>query len=197
MGLSLAQTTNWKTLCSSSSDQVPFLGKIKGKELRWCSLIFYIYILCPRHSGLWLQLLQPQGYGIAFNKRGYQINIFSSWKHILWAFIRSVCLGEALLMRNHDICFPEEMKKYQKIISKKKKKKATGALLWNNFILNFTALPSVLTLTILGKNFSRWYFEIFVYFFPENWIWHFMQIVSIGDNLHEMLKPTFWGKKEK
>ena len=23
-----------------------------------------------------------------------------------------------------------------------------------------------------------------------------MQIVSIGDNLHEMSKPIFWGKKE-
>ena len=26
----------------------------------------------------------------------------------------------------------------------------------------------------------------FSYFVPENRIWHFMQIVSIGDNLHEM-----------
>ena len=26
----------------------------------------------------------------------------------------------------------------------------------------------------------------FFMFFPENRIWHFMQIVSIGDNLHEI-----------
>ena len=38
---------------------------------------------------------------------------------------------------------------------------------------------------------------IFFLFFPENRIWHFMQIVSWGDNLHEMSNPVFWGKKDK
>ena len=33
----------------------------------------------------------------------------------------------------------------------------------------------------------------FFLFFPEN-IWHFMQIVSNGDNLYEMLNPVFWEK---
>ena len=28
-------------------------------------------------------------------------------------------------------------------------------------------------------------------------IWHFMQIVSIGDISHEMSKPVFWEKQEK
>ena len=32
-----------------------------------------------------------------------------------------------------------------------------------------------------------------VLYFPENRIWHFMQIVSIGDNLHEMSNPLFSG----
>ena len=27
-------------------------------------------------------------------------------------------------------------------------------------------------------------------------IWHFMQIVSNGDNLHEMLYPVFWKNKK-
>ena len=36
---------------------------------------------------------------------------------------------------------------------------------------------------------------IFFLFFTENWIWHFMHIVSnIGDNVHEMLKPLSWEK---
>ena len=35
---------------------------------------------------------------------------------------------------------------------------------------------------------------IFFLFFPENRIWHFMQIVSLGDNLHEMSYPVFWEK---
>ena len=34
--------------------------------------------------------------------------------------------------------------------------------------------------------------KYFSYFFPENRLWHFMQIVSIGDNLHEMSKPICW-----
>ena len=32
----------------------------------------------------------------------------------------------------------------------------------------------------------------FFLLFPENRIRHFMQIVSIGDNLHEMSNPVSW-----
>ena len=38
---------------------------------------------------------------------------------------------------------------------------------------------------------------IFFLFFPESIFWHFMQIVSSGDNLHEMSKSIFWDKKFK
>ena len=40
------------------------------------------------------------------------------------------------------------------------------------------------------------YFSVFFFFFfsPENRLWHFMQIVAIEDNLHELLKPIFWEK---
>ena len=34
-------------------------------------------------------------------------------------------------------------------------------------------------------------------FFLENRVCHFMQIVSLGDTLHEMLIPVFWNKSEK
>ena len=37
----------------------------------------------------------------------------------------------------------------------------------------------------------------FFLFFPENKIWHFVQIVSNGDNLHEMLDPGLWEKGKK
>ena len=37
----------------------------------------------------------------------------------------------------------------------------------------------------------------FLLVFLENRIWYFMQIVFIGDNLHEMSKPVFWEKKKK
>ena len=32
---------------------------------------------------------------------------------------------------------------------------------------------------------------------PENRLWHFMQIVSWGDNLREMSKPVFWEQNRK
>ena len=53
-------------------------------------------------------------------------------------------------------------------------------------------------LSMLGKNFSRQYFEIYFFFlfFPENKIWHFMQIASLGDNLLEMSKPIFRENKK-
>ena len=31
-------------------------------------------------------------------------------------------------------------------------------------------------------------------FFPESKIWQFIQIDSLGDNLHEIAKPIFWEK---
>ena len=33
-------------------------------------------------------------------------------------------------------------------------------------------------------------------FFPENRIWYFMQMVSIGDNLHKLSKLVFWENKK-
>ena len=42
--------------------------------------------------------------------------------------------------------------------------------------------------------FSRRHIDYMILIFPENRIWHFMQIVSWGDNLHELSKPTFWQK---
>ena len=33
---------------------------------------------------------------------------------------------------------------------------------------------------------------IFFLIFPENRLWHFMQIVSLGDNLHVMSMSVFW-----
>ena len=42
--------------------------------------------------------------------------------------------------------------------------------------------------------FSRWQIEVFL-FFPENRLWHFMQIVINEDSkLHEMSNPAFYEK---
>ena len=37
----------------------------------------------------------------------------------------------------------------------------------------------------------------FYLFFPENSLWHFKQIVSYGDNLHEISMPIFFQKNKK
>ena len=43
---------------------------------------------------------------------------------------------------------------------------------------------SSLMLCMLGKNFSWQILKCFFLFFSENGVWHFIQIVSLGDNLH-------------
>ena len=58
-------------------------------------------------------------------------------------------------------------------------------------------LLSWFTLTHLWTNSADDTLMIFFLFFLENRIWHLMQIVSYGDNLHEMSKPVFWVKNKK
>ena len=41
---------------------------------------------------------------------------------------------------------------------------------------------------------NGWYFFLF---FPENWIWQFLQIISIRDTLHDISNPVSWEKKKK
>ena len=48
-----------------------------------------------------------------------------------------------------------------------------------------------LTFTTLKANSADDKLIFFLFFSPENRIWHFMQI---GDNLHEISKPVFWKK---
>ena len=51
-----------------------------------------------------------------------------------------------------------------------------------------------LTFTTLWANSADNKLEFVFLFSPENRIWHFMQIVSNGDNLHEMSNPVLWEK---
>ena len=46
-------------------------------------------------------------------------------------------------------------------------------------------------LTMLSVNLAADKLMTFFLFSLENRIWHFMQIVSTGDNLHEMSKTIF------
>ena len=62
-------------------------------------------------------------------------------------------------------------------------------------IKSFYEKLSYLTFTTLWA-FSADRKLIFFLFFPENRIWHFMQIVSSGDNLHAMSNPVFWENKK-
>ena len=54
----------------------------------------------------------------------------------------------------------------------------------------------ILTLSTLGKICSRRHTEILFLLFPENKIWHFIQIFSNEDNLHEISNPVFWENKK-
>ena len=49
-----------------------------------------------------------------------------------------------------------------------------------------------------GK-FNRQQFDdfFFFFFFSENKIWHFMQTVSLEDNLHEISNIVIWNNLEK
>ena len=51
--------------------------------------------------------------------------------------------------------------------------------------------------SMLGKIAADMILKYFSYVFLESRLCHFMQIVSWGDNLHEMSKPIFWEKKKK
>ena len=51
-------------------------------------------------------------------------------------------------------------------------------------------LKKALSLSRLGNIFSR-NIDFFI-IIPGNWIWQFMQIVSMEDNLHGMSNSVFW-----
>ena len=55
-------------------------------------------------------------------------------------------------------------------------------------------LSKLFKLRTLGKIFQQTALQIFFSFFPENRFRYFMQIVSKGDNLHDMSNPVFWEK---
>ena len=54
---------------------------------------------------------------------------------------------------------------------------------------------ALLTFTTLWANSAD--DKLLFFLLPEYKIWHFAQIVSIGDNLHEMSNPVSWEKYEK
>ena len=63
--------------------------------------------------------------------------------------------------------------------------KPTDMLIWTSAVYLYL-------LAICVKFSADNILKYFFLFFPENRIRHFMQIVSIGDNLHEMSNPVFW-----
>ena len=70
---------------------------------------------------------------------------------------------------------------------------ALERVVWSGSTL-FAIPLSILTFTTLWAFSADDKMMLFFLFFPENRIWHFMQIVSLGDNLHEMSNPVFWEK---
>ena len=103
--------------------------------------------------------------------------------------IRSASLS-CLQWVTHSIFFSCRNKKTVSTfwLKKKKKKITSSGAKCNQFLCHVF----VLMLNLQGKMFSRHYFVIFS---QKSRLWHFMQIVSIGDNLHEMSKPLFLFRK--
>ena len=64
-------------------------------------------------------------------------------------------------------------------------------------LLPLQLYPFRLSFTTLWSNSADNKLMIRLLFFPENRLWYFMQIVSLGDNLHEISKPILWEKKAK
>ena len=54
------------------------------------------------------------------------------------------------------------------------------------------SVPLFNAYSTLSGVFSRLHIEIFFLVFPGNRFWYFTQMVSKGDQLHEMPKPVFW-----
>ena len=54
-----------------------------------------------------------------------------------------------------------------------------------------------LKLNILGNNFSRRHFEIFISCFSQQIVFGISYKLFLGDNLHEVSEPIFWIKNEK
>ena len=82
--------------------------------------------------------------------------------------------------------------RYKKTINIYELKKTTLYLeLWqiSSDIINKSKVTS-LTISTLLINSANGKLIVFL-FFLDNRIWDFMQIVSIGDNLHEMSNPVF------
>ena len=83
-------------------------------------------------------------------------------------------------------------KEYQQHMVMSRNKK-TIYLVVHHLELFFSSKYLLQTLVNSADNKSM----IFFLFFQENRLWYFMQIVSNGDNLHEMSKPFFWKKRRK
>ena len=60
----------------------------------------------------------------------------------------------------------------------------------------WSVLAVCLAFTIPWANPADDKLTIFFLLFPQNRIWQFMQIVTNGNNLHEMSKPFFWENKK-
>ena len=63
-------------------------------------------------------------------------------------------------------------------------------------LIQYVLYVSKITHSMHGKNFSTRHFEIFFLFSPENRLWHFKQVVSLGVNCHENVKVYFSGKNK-
>ena len=62
------------------------------------------------------------------------------------------------------------------------------------FLVKLSKYTNYLIFTTLWAYSTDDRLMTFFILFSGNRFWHFMQILSIGDNVHEMSNPVFWEK---
>ena len=107
-----------------------------------------------------------------------KLNISSYFRIIFHSSIKKYCLTEALPMSAYNIFFGGEIRKICMVM---------------NIVSFFSKHLTFTTWSGQIQQITNWWFFLS---FPRKQDWHFIQIVSSGDNLHDMSNPVFWEKLE-
>ena len=140
--------------------------------------------LLQKPTDLDLHCLQRQGIS-RFSRT--TINVFSSWNFIIliW-FVSNTCTSICILM--------EELVRKSSTGASNEYTQQCCSFLWrtgDNYPRIIIKESSLTFITCSAISTDNKLVILFLYL-PENRIWHFLQLVSIGDNLHKMSNPVFW-----
>ena len=124
---------------------------------------------------------------------------FVSWASLSWYQMSAQPNRQSLLLIEETACFlpfsvTKETVEIYKGFAKKKKQKKTKRILLKQSETEWNVWYMHLSYHSMLKFQQATFLNIFPIFLPENRNWHFMQIVSNTDNLHEMSNPVICEK---